>query len=270
MTNEPTVETIADAKIWRALAEGVDSVVPDSDREAVFEFSPDRLIVRKKDPASVALIRQVVDATDFEHYDVEDTFAIGVDTEKLEDLLKASDNAETVELRYDWEDYKLKYRAGNVEYDMSGVDADSVRGSPTEVPPIKDEYGYNIDVSLPVELWSQGCDVAELSGRGDGQAHFESPEGERGTLALTGEGDTDASRVNLHEDDGFEWNEDLPSGKVEARMSNKYMPNIVDAISEDYVRFVTGDGNPYHVFTERADGRIETKFMQAPITDTNI
>lgn len=267
MTNEPTVETIADASIWETITEGVDAVSPDL--EAVFEFEPDRLRVRKKDAANVALSRQAVDATDFEHYEVEDAFAIGVDTGKLDELLGIAKDADVVQLDYNWDNYSLDFKADGVEYEMAGVDPDSVKGSPVDVPPVKDEHGYNVFVTIPVERWDRGTDVAELSGAGSGQGIFVASDDEVGTFVLEGKGDNDSARVKLHDDDGFEWLQDPPESFTEARMSNKYMPNIVDAISEDYVRFITGHGNPYHVFTERDDGRVDTKFMQAPLLDTN-
>ena len=262
---QTTVETIVDAGLWETVNEGVSAI--SSDAEAVFEFAPDALTVRKKDPANVALCRQVIDATEFEHYDVGAPFAIGIDTNTFDELLGIANSGDMVEFAYNWDDYTFDYRAEEVEYQMKGVDADSVSGSPVDVPPIKDEHNYNVDVTLPVELWDRATDVVELAGAGDGQGNFVISQDEPGTFWVEGAGDTDKSRVKFHEHDAFEWNEDPPEHFVESRQSNAYMPDIVDIIDEDTVRFVTGNENPYHVFTTRDDGRVDTKIIQAPRLD---
>jgi hypothetical protein len=260
------VETIAGAGLWQTIVDGVNGL---SGAEAVFEFGPDFLRVRKKDPANVALVRQIVDAAHFEHYDVGAPFSIGIQTTKFDDLLSVASGDEPVDFRYDWDSYKLEFKANGVEYEMPGVDADSVTGSPVEVPPLKDEHDYNVDVTLPVALWERACDVVELAGAGDGQGNFVVSEDEPGTFFVEGAGDTDTSRVRFDDKDDFEWREDPPERFVESRHSNSYMPEMVDLIDEDTVRFATGNELPYHVWTERDDGRVDTKIMQAPRIDSS-
>lgn len=260
------VETIVDAGLWQTIVDGVNALSGD---EAVFEFEPDRLRVRKKDPANVALVRQTVAPDAFEHYKVDGPFAIGINTAKFDELLGVASGDEPIDFRYDWDSYKLEFKANGVEYEMPGVDADSVSGSPVEVPPLKDEHDYNVDVTLPVPLWERATDVVELAGAGSGQGNFVISEDEPGDFWVEGTGDTDTSRVKFADHDDFEWREDPPEHRVETRHSNDYMPELVDLIEEDTVRFATGHELPYHVWTERDDGRVDTKIMQAPRIDSS-
>lgn len=259
------VETIVDAGLWEAVAEGVNSIA--TREEAAFEFDDDGLRVRVKDTANVAMITQTVPADEFEHYAVGGDVTIGVNTAKFEDLLDVA-NGDTVEFNLNAETRKFEFEVPGVEYELTGINPDSMGNSPVDVPPIKPEYDWAVDVDLPVELWERGTDVVDLAGSGHGT--FVAPGGDDDRLLLEGAGDTDKSRVDLSDHDDFAWRSDAPNAdgvpdtRVECVQSNEYMPEVVSVIDEDVVRFVTGTELPYHVFTERCDGRIDTKLLQAP------
>lgn len=260
-TQEPTVETIADADLWETVADGVNTIAHD---EAVFEFEPGQFKVVVKDAANVALIRQTIDADDFEHYDVAGRFATGVNTQRLEDLLKIVDDV-PVSFGWDWDKYKFDFKAGDVEYDLAGIDPDSVRGSPTEVPPVKDELPYTVDITLPVDKLKRAYKIVDMN-TDHATLRF---GGEDAIFVIEGQGDTDASRVTIHDDDAFEWREDPPANEDICRQANDYIGEVVSILEEDTVRFVTGPECPYHLWTNRADGRVKTKLMQAPRVDNS-
>lgn len=254
-TQEPTVETIAEPKIWKAIA---DPVIDIAHGEAVLEFAEDGLTVRVKDPANVALVRQRIPADAFDHYDVERPHQSGLDFRKLDDLLKVVD-ADLVSFGWDWDTFAWSFEGDGVDGDVSGLDPESVNGSPVDVPPVKDDYPYNVDVTLPVNRLSKASKVVDMA---SDHITFRMG-GDDGVFVMSGKGDTDSYSVTAHDADGFEWREDAPDAVAETLQSNDYLQEIVGLLDEDAVRFVNGPELPYHLWTERA-GCIDTKIIQAP------
>lgn len=262
--SKTAIETIADAEIWHAIVDGVNAISPAE--EAAFEFDADGLRVALRDSANVALIAMECDKGGFEAYGVADDVTIGIDTTKFADLLSAADATgdDTVAFDLDAETRKFQFEAGGVEYELAGLDADTIDGSPTNIPAVKDDLQYSVDVDLPVAKWSTATDVVDLAGGANGTFVYDA---DADTLALEGKGDTDTSRVVLSDHDDFAWRDDTPDTRVEVVQSNQYMTEVVSVLEDadaDVVRFVTGTELPYHVWTTHADGRIDTKLMQAP------
>jgi len=249
------VETIVDADLWEAVVDGVNQV--GTKQEAAFEFEDDRLRIRVKDAANVAMIAQTVDTDGFEHYAVgSDRVVIGINTEKFADLLDVADGDDPVRFNLNAETRKFEFEANGVEYELAGINPDSMGGTPVDVPPLKDEYDWAVRCDLPVEKWSTGCDVVDLAGSGHGTFAYDA---DADTFALEGHGDTDTSRVDLTDHDDFGWREDKPDADVECVMSNDYMPELIDVLEDgddEVVRFVTGNELPIHVWQTHADGRI--------------
>jgi len=259
-SKETTVETIQEANVWEAIIDGVNDI---GGAECVFEFTPDGFTTVVKDPANVALIRQEVAAEDFGHFDVDGTFASGVDGNTFDDLLSVISKV-PVEFGFDWDTYKWSFHADGVDYDMAGLDPDTVNGSPANVPPLKDELPYVVDVTMPVDKFKRASEVVDMN---TSVATFRMG-GDDGIFIIEGQGDTDAGRVTIHEDDRFEWNEAPPADEVMCRQSNEYMGEVVGLLDEDTVRIVTGPETPYHLWTTR-EGVIDTKILQAPRVDTS-
>jgi len=257
------VETIVDATLWEAFVDGINEV--STKQEVALQFDEGGLRAAVKDAANVALIAMECDPEAFEHFAVGGEVTIGVNTAKFADLLKAASGDDPVKFHLNAETRKFEFQANGVEYELAGIDPDSMGGTPVDIQPVKDELAYSIDVDLPVEKWSTGCDVIDLAGSGHGTFRYDPDE--PGDFVLEGKGDTDTSRVVLSDHDAFEWNEDEPDVVVEDVQSNDYMPEIVSVLEDgdnDVVRFVTGDELPFHTWTSHADGRIDTKLMMAP------
>lgn len=262
-TTEPTVETIGDASIWKTICDGVNTL---AHGEAVFVFTPDEVDVRVKDAANVVLIGQRVPAESFDHYDVEREWETGINTEKFANLLDVADEDQPVHFAWDWENFVLRFKAGEVEYKMAGKEPDTFGDkSPVEIPPLKDSLPYCVDVTLPTASWRKGSDVVELATGDYGEPHGSFKyDAESGDFYFEASGDNDTSRVVISDHDDFEWRDPEPDDAVTCKQSNEYMAEVVGLIEEDTVRFVCGPETPYHVWTDRDDGRVETKIVQAP------
>lgn len=258
-TDEPTVETIAPKSMWREICDGVNTIGHD---EGVFVFDTDGFECVIKDAANVALISQRVDAADFDSYDVDGRFSVGINTAKLDDVLKECGNV-PVSISYDWDTFTVQFRAGDVRYNTSGIDPEQVRGSPADIPPVKEKFPYDIDVEIPVDRFERASNLIEL----ETQIATWHMGGDVG-FVMKGAGDVDDVNIAIHEGDGFEWRKDPPEDVVECRQSNKYIQEVVGLLDESTVHVVTGEELPYHLWTTRADV-IETKVMQAPRVDSS-
>jgi proliferating cell nuclear antigen len=247
--------------LWETI---VDGVVDIGMGEAAFEFGPDGFKTVVKDPTNVALIRQRIAPEEFEHYDVDGRFVSGVNGDTFDELLSAIDDV-PVEFGWNWETYKWDFQADDVDYDMAGIDPESVNGSPAEVPPLKDELPYVVDVTIPVDKFGRASEIVDMN---TSVATFRMG-GDDGIFVIEGAGDTDAGKVRVHEDPAFEWNEDPPADEVVCRQSNEYMKEVVGLLDENTVRIVIGPETPYHLWTSRNDGRVDTKILQAPRVDTS-
>jgi hypothetical protein len=256
------VETIADATLWEAIVDGVNTI--GTNDEAAFEFDEDGLRVRVKDAANVAMIAQTIDADGFDHYDVDGEVTTGVDTDRFADLLDVASGDDPVRLNLNAETRKFEFEANGVEYDLTGIAPENMTGTPTDVPIIKDDHDMIVRCDLPVAKWSTGCDVVDLAGPDQGTFDFDPDTGD---FVMIGKGDSDRSRVDLTDHDDFAWRDGEPDAPAVVTMSNKYMKQLVDVLADgddEAVRFVMGTDLPIHVWQTHADGRIETKVLQAP------
>jgi len=259
-SQEPTVDTIADADLWQTVVDGVNGL--SSITESVFEFGPAGFRTTTKDAANVALIRQNIDPDAFDIYEVDDTFESGINTERFDDLLAAIDDV-PVDFGWDWEAYKWSFTADDVDYEMAGITPDGVKGSPADVPDVDDDKPFVIDVTMPVDKFDRASQIVEMNTT---VATFRMG-GDDGTFIIEGHGDDDAGTVRVHESDAFAWNEDPPEDAVVCRQSNDYISEVVDLLDKDTVRFVSGPEMPYFIWTTRNDV-VDTKIVQAPRIDT--
>lgn len=258
---EYPIETIADVGLWTTIADAVETIT--TKPEAVFEFRDGHLRVAVADAAQVALLSMTAGSDAFESYDA-DTTDFGVNVEQLADVLDAVET-DIVEIRLNGETRRIEIRGDAVEYDMAGIDPDSVSGSPYEIPDLveKNPDAEAVDVDLPVSRWSSASNLIDLAGPDHGT--FVADDG---TLELVGAGDTDRSRVDLSDHDEFAWNSE-PDDRVECVMSNAYMAEVIDVVEDGddangTTRFTIGEEYPYQVRTTHADGHIQTHLLQAP------
>jgi hypothetical protein len=249
---QTTVETIQDKEVWRAIADGINTL---TNAEAVFEFSADGFEVVAADPAQVALIGQSVDAADFDEYDA-GGFRTGVNTADLADVLSICPDKP---VRFDWDmkRYKFVIESGDVEYELPAIDPETIGSHIDEIPNIKEKDACDVDVDLPVDPLSRAVDLTDMTGS---VAEFQmSDDG----FVVVGHGDDDASKVRIHESDAFAWRDGAPTTRSVCKQSNEYLDDVVGLLDQETVRFVTGTDLPYRLSTTRA-GVIDTQILQAP------
>jgi len=255
---------ICEAGLIDAIVEGINAVA--TRQEAVFEFGEEGLRVATRDAANVQMIEQYTPADEFEHYEFPGV-VIGLNTERIADLIKVADNDSVFEFAFNPETRKFDIRFEDVDYSLSGIDPESVNDRLDQMPD-RSKYAYDVEVTLPVDKLKRASDIVDMFGEiatfymgsnGDDDPIFE----------VTSVGDTDASTVSVHESDLFEWESDPPTPVRESKQSNAYLKAVPGLLSDhDAVPFVTGDELPYFIDTTRYDGAIETTIGQAPRIDS--
>ena len=230
--------------------------------ECIFNLGRDGLTVRLVDPANVYMADVTLSDDAFERVG-EGQFAIGVNLDRLDDILGKADGDDVVELVLDLETRKLHLEFSNVEMDFAGIDPDSVRAEP-DLP----------DLDLPNEFESQAkhlqraVDICSMvsdhaSVHGDLQDEC---------IRLTAEGDVDDARVELREDLGFaDIREDASSlfsiGEGSSR-SPGYLDEALGVIPKTTPTSVTvGEDFPIWIEWEFADGAGQVTQMIAPRID---
>jgi len=256
-----TARFIAEGGFLNALVDGVNEVAID---EAVIEFGTDGIRIGCVDPANVMMSEQVADADAFEHYDVSDPFRFGVNTSKVEDLLKVAGKNSPVEFDLEWERRTFTVRFEDVEYDLSGIDTETINGTLDDMPDrSKDEFDYCVEATVPTSGLERATKIVELADYGDGVAYF-TTGGESGIFEIGGHGDADTSKVTVHEAADFEWVADPPKGIKRVAVENGYLSTIPKLIDTDTLYMETGDELPTFYEADRYDGAIDSTFAIAP------
>lgn len=248
---------ICDAGLIKKLADGVNTV--NSREEAVFEFYDDRLRVATKCAANVQMIDQTVPEDSFESYDFPDGLRIGLSTGKLENLIKAASNDAVFEFAFDLEKRRFDVRFDDVEFELSGIDPESVNDRLEQMPD-RSKNPYVIDVTLPTEVLKRATKLVDMA---TDHALFKMG-GDSEVFVIQGAGDTDAVNVKAHEDPAFEWNSDPPTEVLTCLQSNDYLKEVPGLLDTDTIPFLTGRDLPFFIDTHRHDGAIETTIGQAP------
>lgn len=215
------------------------------------------------DPANVGLAETQLHQLAFESLQIEnggdreeDALTLGVDLERLEDIIGMAESGELVHLKLNVETRKLNIQIGGLEYTLALIDPDSIRGS-SDIP----DLDIPVEASIPIDELDQAVDAADLVSDHVG-IEFDS---ENETVVIDAEGDTDDMRF---EADGQV--HDRSEDSVRSLLSLEYVEDMVGAIPSDTdVNLRFGQEMPVKMSFEAEDDErdepvSETVYMVAP------
>jgi proliferating cell nuclear antigen len=161
--------------------------------ECIFNLGRDGLDVRLVDPGNVYMADLQLSSNAFERVG-DGLFAIGVNLDRLKQILGKADSDDIVELVLDTETRKLHLEFSNVEMDFAGIDPDKIRAEP-DLP----------DLDLPNEFESEARHLQRAVGICQMVSDRATVGGDLDPecIHLTADGDTDDARVELDEELGF-------------------------------------------------------------------
>src|SRR2546428_8651282 len=233
------------ADVLREVVDVVSTLVD----EAKFNVGKDSVTVKAVDPAHVAMVDLTLDRGAFEAYKA-DEGELGVDMDKMKEILRLAKAGETIALRHDEDKNRLVVTGGNTTRRMALVDTAGM--SDPKVP----------SLNLPAEVVVRTDEVRPAippSGSiSDHIALKASPEG----FEVVSEGDTD-NVSHMVPKDLLE--EIQVKEAVRSLFPLDYFSNMVKAISSaPNVTLYLGSDYPVKLEFTIAGGKGEVKYLLAP------
>ncbi len=240
------------AEIRADTLKGLVNVISTLIDEVKFTISPEGMTLRAVDPAHVAMIELNIEAGAFEAYAADQT-EIGLDLDKVKDVLKLSSSGDIISMEQDEGFGRLIFRVGNITRRMNLVDTSSMNDP--KVPQL--ELSANIEV--PVSELQRGIKASEnisdhiaLTITGD---YFE----------LACEGDTDSVNLKLDKSQLTSLNVNEEGSKYCSLFPLDYFSNLIKAVPSDATVKIDLD-NDYPVMLNfaLAEGKGSVKYLLAP------
>jgi len=219
--------------------------------ECKIHLDEDGLRISAVDPANVGMVELTLDTRAFEAYGGADGGTVGVNLERLGDVVGLADSGDLVHLDLDEQTRCLDIRAGGLEYDLALIDPETVRQEP-DIP----------DLDLPARIvveagqLDRGLTAADLCS--DHLALAADPE-ER-AFRMAAEGDTDTAEVTVE-------GTDLVDAQVEAAVSSLFSLDYLDDMAGPMAGDVTvrlGDEYPAKLEWSYVEGHGEVTYALAP------
>lgn len=219
--------------------------------EAKFNVGPDGIQVRAVDPANVAMDDGVLSVGAFESYDASEG-VLGLNLERLEEVLKLAKKDDLVELSFDTNTFKLAIHIDGVEFTMACIDPDSIRSEP-EIPDMDLPASFTVDESQI----RRGVKAADMV---SDHIQIRCDETEQAVF-IEAQGDTDDVCLELTEEEYSE----LTAVDAEALFSLDYVKDISRKFPKKTEISITfGTDFPMMIEYEFADGECEILSMVAP------
>lgn len=211
--------------------------------ECKLRLSDDGIQITAVDAANVGMVDMAIDASACASYSASDGL-IGINVERLTDVIGMADSDDMVHLDLDAETRKLHIEFDGLEFSLATIDPESIRDGP-DIPDLDLDGTYVFSGS---EL-SRAVTAADMVSDHIGVAAVDSE-----TLVLDAEGDTDDVEVTLDKDD-------LLSGRhagdeaVSSLFSIDYLSDIASPIGRDTeLSLCCGDEMPTKIKYSLCDG----------------
>jgi proliferating cell nuclear antigen len=210
------------------------------------------------DPANVAMIDCSLYASAFESYESPESpeSVIGVNIERLQDMLGVANSGDLVELGLNAETRKLDLSIPNagVEFELALIDPGAIRQDP-DIP----ELGLPAEIVFEAAWLQRAVDVADMV---SDHVAVSSDVDDSPNLSLSADGDTDSGTTRLGP-------EDIINGSVTDDAESIYSVDYLKPMSkvfdsDDELTLRLGEEMPLKIGFEYADGAGEGTFIVAP------
>ncbi|WP_232686579.1 DNA polymerase sliding clamp [Halobacterium zhouii] len=247
--SDPTFSAIAPAGTLQTALDALDALVD----ECVLRADEDGLSATAMDPATVGLVELDLGADAFEAYDAAGT-SMGVDLERLRDVVGMADRDQLVRLALDEETRTLHVRVGQLSYTLALIDPDAIRSPPDEID-FADQF--TATVAADGAAFSRAVEAADMV-----SDHLELGVDEEAThLYARADGDTDTVSVEVPEEDCSTFD----PGVARSLFSLQYLSSVERAVPADHrVRLRLGEEAPIEVEFGIADSDGTARYVISP------
>ncbi|WP_224447896.1 DNA polymerase sliding clamp [Haloprofundus salilacus] len=219
--------------------------------ECKIRLDEDGLRISAMDPATVGVVELSLEAGAFESYEA-DGGVVGVDVDRLDDVVEMADTGQLVHLELDAETRQLRIRIGGLEYTLALVDPDAIRQEP-------DLDSIELPASAVVEgrQFGRAIDAAEMVSNHVAVGVDEVEE----QLYVNAEGDVDSVHYELPADDLV----DFQPASAHSLFSLDYLTEMNRVVPDDAaVTLELGEEFPMRLGYEFADGEGKALYFLAP------
>lgn len=221
--------------------------------ECKIHCEPDGLEIRAVDPANVGMVDLDLDAGAFASYSA-DGGLIGVDLDRLADVVGMADAGDMVHLDLDEETRTLDISIGGLDYTLALINPDSIRQEP-DLP----------DLDLPATYVLEAQEVSRAVSAADLVSdHIEIVGASSGEVRFVADGDTDDVEVTVGEA-GLMSGRHNGDGPVASLFSLDYLNDMAGVIDSDgELSLRVGQEFPVKMRYSAVDGALEVVNMLAP------
>jgi len=224
--------------------------------EGRVHFNDDFMHTQVVDPANVAMHLPVeLDAAGFESYDAPGAATIGLNFNRLDEILGVADDSDLVEIEIDMETRHLHLSFNGVEQSIAMIDPDAIR----EEPDTPDDLDLPNMAVIEGRDFARALEIAELNS--DHVDVLGRPDAEQ-VLVFRAEGDTDEGRVGFGIDDcvGTQIQD-----RTESIFSLEYLQEFASPMAADAeVEIWFGHEFPIRLSWSACEGHLSVESMLAP------
>jgi proliferating cell nuclear antigen len=217
--------------------------------EVRFRMKPEGISVKAVDPANVAMVTFELGSSAFDEYSA-DECEIGIDLNKITDLMGITDKGDTVRIELEDENHKLLIDVGGLSYTLSLLDPSTIRAEP-RVP----------QLDLPAKVVMNGTDLRHAVKAAEKISNHMLMGVSGDTFYMEAKGDTDQVRLEMGRDQLI----DLKSGEASSLFSLDYLINIAKPTNKvNEVSLSLGRDFPVIIDFEIANGAGRISYLLAP------
>jgi proliferating cell nuclear antigen len=217
--------------------------------ECTIDLTPEGLHIAAVDPANVAMVEARLGAGAFESYEA-DGGRLGVDLDRLTDVLDFGDSGALVRLELDGTTRTLDIAVGALDYTLACIDPDAIREEP-DLPAL----------DLPGEVVLEGGQLATMADAAAMVSDRVTLGIDGGAVYAVGTGDTDDARIEYGRDDMV----NLTEATVSSYHSLDYMIDCVGAVPDEAeVTVGLGDEQPTQWRYPLNEGYADVEVIIAP------
>ncbi|MBX8632414.1 MAG: proliferating cell nuclear antigen (pcna) [Thermoplasmata archaeon] len=235
----------AKAEVLKQIVDVVSTLVD----EAKFNIDSEGISLKAVDPAHVAMVELSLRKEAFEEFEGDET-ELGIDLEKLREILKLAHTGDIVRLEHNEDKNQLIVKIGNVTRRMSLVDTAGI--SDPKVP--------NIDLPTTMRLKAEELNYGIRAS--ESVSDHIALVADQDYFEMSSEGDSDSVDFRLPKDKLISLES---KGKVRSLFPLDYFSNMSKAIaSGNEVSINLGNNYPVKLEFDIADGNGHVKYLLAP------
>jgi proliferating cell nuclear antigen len=217
--------------------------------EVRFRIKPEGISVKAVDPANVAMVTFELGSPAFDEYSA-DVCEIGIDLNKITDLMGITDKGDTVLMELEEENHKLLIDVGGLSYTLSLLDPSTIREEP-RVPQLE----------LPAKVVMNGTDLRHAVKAAEKISNHILMGVSGDTFFMEAKGDTDQVRLEMGRDQLI----NLKSSEASSLFSLDYLTDMAKLTNKvNEVSLSLGRNFPVIIDFEIANGAGRISYFLAP------